>query len=81
MSASITIPLDPGTKAQLLELSKQMNCTEAELVQRALRDFLSVEAWQGRAIDEGLAAADRGHLLDHETLKAQWATKLGLPLE
>ena len=59
MTATITIPIDLETRQKLLSLSKQRDCSETQLAALALREFLDLQAWQMRAIEEGVEAADQ----------------------
>jgi predicted transcriptional regulator len=36
------------------------------LVNQALREYLKTHAWQVEKITQGIAAADRGELVDHD---------------
>ena len=47
-----------------------------------LRNYLELQAWQVAAIKEGIAAADRGEVVDHAEVKAwleSWGTERELP--
>jgi len=77
MAASITIPIDPETQKLLIALSKERDCTEIQLAQAALREFLALQTWHMQAIDEGVAAADQGRLIAHEEIRQYWESKLG----
>ena len=77
MSATITIPLDPVTRKRLSELSKHRDCTEAELAELVLREYTDLHTWQIQAIDEGIEAANRGRMTDHDDLKSFWEARLG----
>ena len=77
MAASITIPIDPETKKILVALSKERDCSEVQLAQVALREFLDLQKWQLQAIDEGVAAAEQGRLIAHNEVRRYWESKLG----
>jgi len=77
MTATITIPIDLETRAKLTSLSKQRDCSEAQLASLALREFLDLQAWQMKAIEKGIEAADQGRLIDHVELRRRWESKLG----
>ena len=73
---ALSIPLDSETRAKLVELSKQRNCSETMLAQQALREFIDLQIWQIQAIKEGIQAADRKQLVDHDDLRRQWESRL-----
>jgi predicted transcriptional regulator len=77
MADTITIPIDRETSEKLASLSKQRDCSEAQLAQWALREYLDLQAWQMKAIEEGIDAADQGHLIEHDDLRRMWESKLG----
>jgi len=44
-------------------------------LQRALARYVETESWYLRAIQEGIADADAGRLIDLETVKAKWIAR------
>ncbi|AEG00367.1 CopG domain protein DNA-binding domain protein [Methylomonas methanica MC09] len=40
--------------------------SDSLLVNQALREYLKTHAWQVEKITQGIAAADRGELVDHD---------------
>ena len=64
------VPLTAEQQAQLKALATRQGSSPTELAHRMLAASLEYEEWFSRAVDEGLAAADRGKLIDHEEVGA-----------
>ena len=56
--------------AQLQERSR------AWVINHAIAQYLDYEEWFLRAIEEGIAQADAGQLISHETVKQKWKEKI-----
>ncbi len=57
---TVTARLDEQTQAQLEKLSLATARSRSWLVAEAVRQYVSVQAWQIEAIEEGIKAADAG---------------------
>jgi predicted transcriptional regulator len=77
MTATISIPIDSVTRERLAERSRHRDCTQTEVAEQALREYLDLQIRQVKAIDEGIRAADQGRLIDHHDLRSRWESKLG----
>lgn len=44
-------------------------------LKRAIARYLEDEAWHVKAVAEGIAQADAGHLTDTETIKHKWVKR------
>ena len=62
--APVQIPDDLAER--LSDLARTMDRTESDLVAQAIEEFVTVQEWHVRAIQEGIAAADRGEVLGHD---------------
>ena len=60
------VVLTPEQHAQLEALAAQQGSNPAELAQQMLVASLDHQQWFSHSVDEGLAAADRGELIDHD---------------
>ena len=67
-----SLRLSKETKAELEELAKATGRSKAFLAQDAIRKYLEIEAWQIRAIQEGIKSAERGELVPEEEVKREW---------
>jgi RHH-type transcriptional regulator, rel operon repressor / antitoxin RelB len=74
-SPTLTIPLDPEVKQRLEAVALRVRRSESLLAAEAIEEFLAVQEWQLAAIEEGIAAAERGDLIPHEDMRA-WAESL-----
>ena len=69
MGATLTIPEDLARRLE--SLAKTTRQSESSLASQAIEDFLTVQEWHIRAIEEGIAAADRGDIAGHEEALAE----------
>jgi len=60
------VQLTPDLQAKLTRLAAESGRDTQALVQEAVERFVDYDEWFLREVDEGLAAADRGELVDHE---------------
>lgn len=66
--SALTIQLDPNTLGALDRLAEKTDRSREWLVNKAVEDYVAVNAWQIRKIEEGIAAADRGDFASDEEL-------------
>ena len=69
MGATLTIREDLARRLE--SMAKTTRQSESSLVSQAIEDFLTVQEWHIRAIEEGIAAADRGEVVNHEEALAE----------
>lgn len=81
-NATLHLRIDAELKDQLTKLAKQQDRSASYVAEQAIRDRIAFEQAQVRAIEEGLAQANRGELIPHEEVKAwveSWGTENELP--
>ncbi len=66
----LSIRLEPELNAQVTAIAEALDRPKSWIVEQALKDYVSIQQWQLAAIDEGIAAADAGDLVDHEDVVA-----------
>ena len=66
----MAVQLKPGQERQLQQIAAQGARSADELAQEAVDNFLAYNREFVAAVQEGLAAADRGELIDHEKVVA-----------
>ncbi len=69
MGATLTIREDLARRLE--SMAKTTHQSESSLVSQAIEDFLTVQEWHIRAIEEGIAAADKGDVVNHEEALAE----------
>ncbi len=69
MGATVTIPEDLARRLE--SLAKTTRQSESSLASQAIEDFLTVQEWHMRAIEEGIGSADRGDVVIHEEALAE----------
>jgi predicted transcriptional regulator len=79
-SAPVSIRIPPELNDQLAALAASFDRSKSWVIERAIRDYLAVQAWQLAAIEEGIAAADAGRVVAHEDVAA-WVESWDQPDE
>ena len=76
----LSIRLEPDLNAQVTAIAEALDRPKSWIVEQALKDYVAVQQWQLAAIDEGIAAADAGKLVNHDDVVA-WVRSWGTPDE
>lgn len=63
------VPLSPDLQAKLSRLAEQQGRASEALVVEAVERMVNYDEWFLREVDKGLAAADRGELVDHADVR------------
>lgn len=63
------VPLNPDLQAKLSRLAAQQGRASEALVIEAVERMVSYDEWFLREVEKGLAAADRGELVDHSAVR------------
>jgi predicted transcriptional regulator len=63
------VPLNPDLQAKLQRLAEQQGRSSETLVAEAVERMVNYDEWFLREVDKGLAAADRGELIDHSEVR------------
>lgn len=63
------IPLNPDLQAKLTRLAAQQGRPSEALVVEAVERMVNYDEWFLREVHQGLAAADRGDLVDHAEVR------------
>lgn len=62
------VNLAPDLQAKLSRLAAERGSDAQTLVQEAVERFVDYDEWFLREVEKGLAAADRGELVDHQDI-------------
>ena len=62
------VQFTPEIEAKLTRLAAEQGCDTPALVRKAVDRFVSHDDWFVGEVERGLAAADRGDLIDHEEI-------------
>jgi predicted transcriptional regulator len=62
------VDLTPDLEAKLTRLAAEQGCDTRALVREAVERLVDYDEWFVREVEKGLAAADRGELIDHEEI-------------
>jgi predicted transcriptional regulator len=63
------VPLNPDLQAKLSRLAAQQGRASEALVVEAIERLVNYDEWFLREVDKGLAAADRGELVEHQDVR------------
>lgn len=59
-TVTLTVRIPSEVKGRLEALSKATDRTQAYLAGQAIQEFIEIQEWQIRAIEQGIEAAERG---------------------
>lgn len=76
-----SVRLDEETLERIGAMADAMDRPRAWLMAQAIKQFVQQEAWFVDAVEQGIAAADAGKLLDHASIKARWEAKRALTMD
>ena len=62
------VSFSPDVEAKLARLASEQRRGTETLVREAVERFINYDEWLVSEIEKGLAAADRGELVDHEKI-------------
>lgn len=63
------VDLTPTTQAKLDRIAAERGRDTKTIAQEAIERFVDFDEWFMSEVDKGIAAADRGELLDHEDVR------------
>jgi predicted transcriptional regulator len=63
------VPLNPELQAKVRRLAEQQGRASTALIVEAVERMVDHDEWFLREVDKGLAAADRGELVDHSDVR------------
>lgn len=64
--ALVSLRIEEDLADRLHKLAVATGRTKSFIVAKAIQDYLALQEWQVEAIKEGIVAADRGEMVDHE---------------
>ena len=62
-------PLNPDLQAKLSRLAAEQGGASTALIVEAVERMVNYDEWFLREVDKGLAAAERGELVDHADVR------------
>ena len=63
------VPLNPDLQAKIRRLAEQTGRASTALIVEAVERMVNYDEWFLREVDKGLAAADRGDLVEHSEVR------------
>lgn len=65
---AFTVRTEPDIVHKLDQMAGSLDRSRNYLVNQALKEYLQHHAWQIEKVAQGIAAADRGELVDHDDM-------------
>lgn len=77
-AASLTVRVKPSTRTRLDNLARITRRSKSFVIEDALEQYLDVNEWQIKGIQEALHEADSSGavLVDHDEVLATWEAKV-----
>ncbi len=79
-TSPVSVRLDPDLNDRVGAIAAALDRPKSWVIEQAVQDFVAMQEWQLAAIDAGIAAADAGHVVDHDEVVA-WVKSWGRPDE
>ena len=76
----VSVRLQPELNEQVSAIAQALHRPKSWVIEQALKDFVAVQTWQMAAIEEGIHAADVGHVVAHDEV-AKWVSSWDDPDE
>ncbi|TNJ39778.1 ribbon-helix-helix protein, CopG family [Chlorobaculum thiosulfatiphilum] len=77
----VSFKLDANTKRRLEALAVATRRTRTFVLEEAINQYLDLNEWQLKSIEEGLADAKEGKVIDSETLVKQLEARVESSLD
>lgn len=74
-SATMTLRLDDQLRMRLDKLAEITHRSKSFLAAEAISEYLATQEWQINEIKKGIAEADAGQLVDHNSVVEYWEKK------
>ena len=81
MQEVITIRVGRDVKERLESLAKATARSRSFLIAEAIRCYLDEQAWQVEQVEEGIAEAESGKLVEHEEVVTKWEARLAASVD
>jgi len=77
-AASLTVRVKPDTRSRLDNLARITRRSKSYVIEEALEQYLEVNEWQIKGIQDALLEADRpgAEFEDHDEVLAKWEAKV-----
>ena len=77
-TANLTVRVKPDTRIRIDELARATRRSKSYVIEEALEQYLDVNEWQIKGIQDALAQADSpgADFIDHDEVLAKWEAKV-----
>lgn len=79
----VSVRLPPELNKQVTDIAHALDRPKSWVIEQAIKDFVTVQAWHLAAIDEGVQDADAGRVVPHDDVVAwvrSWSQPDELPM-
>jgi predicted transcriptional regulator len=75
---NLTIRIKPSTKTRLDAMALATRRSKSAMTEEALEQYLEVNEWQIKGIQESIAEADRADAqwIEHDDMMAKWSARV-----
>lgn len=80
-SVTMTIRLEDKVKNRLAKLASMTERTQSFLAAQAINEYLKIQEWQISEIKKGIAEANAGQLIEHNSILQHWEKKRAYSLD
>lgn len=80
-TSSVSLRIQPATKERLDRLARAMRRPKSDLVEAAIEQYLDLNEWQLKEIEQGLQEIKEGRVTPHAEVLAHWEAKSGDPVD
>jgi predicted transcriptional regulator len=70
-----SVRLDDKTLARVGQMAEAMDRPRAWLMAEAIKQYVALEEWFIREVEQGVKSADEGRLVSHSDIKAKWEAR------
>lgn len=78
-TTTLTVRVDERVARRLKKLAAAVDRSSSYLAAEAIEEYLALQEWQVRAIQEGIKEADRGAGVSLQDVRRLWEKKLADP--
>jgi len=80
-ATSVNLRIQPTTEERLERLARATNRSKSYLVEAAIENYLALNEWQMKEIEQGFKEVEESRLTPHEDVLAHWEARVANTLD
>jgi RHH-type rel operon transcriptional repressor/antitoxin RelB len=72
MKEILTLRIDSEIKEKLDQIAQATKRSKSFIASEAINEYIKLNEWQIKAIQEGIRQADEGMFVSHDQIKSRW---------